>query len=66
MIRSAPLDALALIVFAYALTLAAVYWIGFRRGFRRGWEYLADALEALAIAVVALVAVFWALGQIGA
>jgi putative integral membrane protein (TIGR02587 family) len=47
------------------LTLAAVYWIGFRRGLRRGWQYLGDAMEALALAVLALVAVFWVLGQIG-
>lgn len=63
--QTAPLDALALLALAYALTLAAVYWIGFRRGLRHGWEYFADALEALAIAVVALFVVFLALGQIG-
>lgn len=51
-----PLDSLALIAFAHGLTLAAVYWINFRRGARRGWQYLADALQALALAIVALVA----------
>lgn len=60
-----PQDALFLIGAAYLLTLAAVYWIGFRRGLRHGWQLLADALEALALAVLALIAVFWALGQIG-
>jgi putative integral membrane protein (TIGR02587 family) len=62
----APLDALLLLLVAYVLTLGAVYWINFRRGVRRGWQYLADALEALALAIVALVLVFWVLGQIGA
>ena len=60
-----PLDSLLLLGFSYVLTLAAVYWIGFRRGIRRGWQYCADAIEALALAVLALVAVFWSLGQIG-
>jgi putative integral membrane protein (TIGR02587 family) len=60
-----PLDALILLGFAYILTLAAVYWVGFRRGLRRGWQYFADALEALALAVLTLVAVFWTMGQIG-
>lgn len=60
-----PLEALFLLGVSYALTLAAVYWIGFRRDLRRGWQYLADALEAMALATLALVAVFWALGQIG-
>jgi putative integral membrane protein (TIGR02587 family) len=60
-----PLDALFLLGFAYLLTLAAVYWIGFHRGLRRGWDYFADALEALALSVLALVVVLWALGQIG-
>jgi putative integral membrane protein (TIGR02587 family) len=60
-----PRDALGLIAFAYLLTLAAVYWIGFRRGTRRGWQHLADAVEALALAVLTLVVVFWTLGQIG-
>ena len=35
-----PLDSLVLLAFSYLLTLAAVYWIGFRRGLRRGWQYL--------------------------
>ena len=60
-----PLDALLLLGFAYVLNLAAVYWIGFRRGRRRGWDYAADALEALAISIVALVIVLWTLGQLG-
>lgn len=60
-----PLEALFLLGVSYALTLAAVYWIGFRRDLRRGWQYFADALEAMALATLALVAVFWALGQIG-
>lgn len=60
-----PLEALFLLGVSYALTLAAVYWIGFRRDLRRRWQYLADALEAMALATLALVAVFWALGQIG-
>jgi putative integral membrane protein (TIGR02587 family) len=60
-----PLDALKLVAFSYALTLAAVYWIGFHRGLRRGWQYLGNALEATALAILALVAVFWTLGQIG-
>jgi putative integral membrane protein (TIGR02587 family) len=63
--QNEPLDSLTLLAAAYALTLAAVYWIGFRRGLRRGWQYLGDAIEALALAVLALVAVFWVLGQIG-
>ena len=63
--QAGPLSALLLLGFAYLLTLAAVYWIRFRRGLRRGWEYFGDALEALALATLALVAVFWALGQIG-
>jgi putative integral membrane protein (TIGR02587 family) len=60
-----PMDSMLLVGFAYALTLAAVYWIGFRRDLRRGWQYFADALEALALAILALVVVFWSLGQIG-
>jgi putative integral membrane protein (TIGR02587 family) len=63
--QTGPLEALVLLALAYALTLAAVYWIGFRRGLRHGWEYFADALEALAIAILALFVVFWSLGQIG-
>ena len=61
----APSDALFLLAFSYALTLVAVYWIGFRRGLRRGWQYFADALEAVALAVVTLAVIFWTLGQIG-
>ena len=60
-----PLDSLILLGFSYVLTLAAVYWIGFRRGLRRRWQYFADAVEALGLAVLALVAVFGSLGQIG-
>jgi putative integral membrane protein (TIGR02587 family) len=63
--QNEPLDSLTLLAAAYVLTLAAVYWIGFRRGLRRGWQYLGDAIEALALAVLALIAVFWVLGQIG-
>jgi putative integral membrane protein (TIGR02587 family) len=63
--QNGPLDSLTLLAASYVLTLAAVYWIGFRRGLRRGWQYLGDAVEALALAVLALVAVFWVLGQIG-
>src|SRR5215211_1212685 len=63
--QNEPLDSLTLLAAAYVLTLAAVYWIGFRRGLRRGWQYLGDAVEALALAVLALVAVFWVFGQIG-
>jgi putative integral membrane protein (TIGR02587 family) len=63
--QTGPLGSLVLLGLAYLLTLAAVYWIGFRRGLRRGWQYFADALEALALALLALVAVFWSLGQIG-
>jgi putative integral membrane protein (TIGR02587 family) len=63
--QNEPLDLLTLLAASYVLTLAAVYWIGFRRGLRRGWQYLGDAVEALALAVLALVAVFWVLGQIG-
>lgn len=60
-----PLEALALLGASYVLTLAAVYWIGFHRELRRGWQYFGDALEALALAILALVAIFWSLGQIG-
>jgi putative integral membrane protein (TIGR02587 family) len=63
--QNEPLDSLTLLAFSYVLTLLAVYWIGFRRGLRRGWQYFGDAIEALALAVLALVAVFWVLGQIG-
>ncbi len=60
-----PVDALTLLTFSYVLTLAAVYWAGFRHGLRRGCEYFGDALEAIALAILALVAVFWSLGQFG-
>lgn len=60
-----PIDSLVLVMFAYMLTLAAVYWIGFRRGVRKGWEHGADAVEALALAIVVLLTVYWALGQLG-
>jgi putative integral membrane protein (TIGR02587 family) len=60
-----PLDALILLLFSYLLTLAAVYWINFRKGRRRGWQYAGDAVEALALALVSLAVVFWMLGQIG-
>ena len=60
-----PLGALLLLGFTFVLTSAAVYWIGFHRGLRHGWQYLGDALEALALAILALVAVFWSLGKIG-
>jgi putative integral membrane protein (TIGR02587 family) len=63
--QNEPLDSLMLLAASYVLTLAAIYWIGFRRGLRRGWQYLGDAVEALALAMLALVAVFWVLGQIG-
>ncbi len=63
--QAGPLDALAMLAVAYVLTLAAVSWIGFHRELRRGWQYFADALEALALSTLALVAVFWTLGQIG-
>jgi putative integral membrane protein (TIGR02587 family) len=63
--QNEPLDSLTLLAASYVLTLAAVYWIGFRRGLRRGWQYFGDAVEALALAVLALIAVFWTLGQIG-
>jgi putative integral membrane protein (TIGR02587 family) len=63
--QTGPIDALFLLAFSYLLTLAAVYWIGFHHGLRRGWQYLSDALEAVALAVLALLAIFVALGQIG-
>jgi putative integral membrane protein (TIGR02587 family) len=63
--QNGPLASLVLLAVSYVLTLAAVYWIGFHRGLRRGWQYFGDALEALALATLSLVAVFWALGQIG-
>jgi putative integral membrane protein (TIGR02587 family) len=63
--QTGPFDSLFLLVFAYLLSLAAVYWIGFRRGLRRGWQYLGDAAEAVALAALALVVIYWALGQVG-
>lgn len=63
--QTTPLDSLFLLALSYVLTLATVYWIGFRRGVRRGWEHWADALEALALAILSLLAIFWTLGQIG-
>jgi putative integral membrane protein (TIGR02587 family) len=63
--QAGPLEALVMLAVSYVLTFAAVYWIGFHRGLRRGWQYFGDALDAMALATLALVAVFWALGQIG-
>jgi putative integral membrane protein (TIGR02587 family) len=63
--QGTPLDSLALLGFSYLLTLALVHWSGFRRGLRRGWQYFADALEALALATLSLVVILWALGQVG-
>jgi putative integral membrane protein (TIGR02587 family) len=60
-----PVDALILLLFSYLLTFAAVYWINFRQGRRHGWQYAADAVEALALALLSLAAVLWALGQVG-
>jgi putative integral membrane protein (TIGR02587 family) len=60
-----PLDALWLLTFAFLLTLAAVYWIGFHHTERRGIDHAIDALQALAIAILSLTVVFAALGQIG-
>lgn len=60
----APLNALFLIAFAYLLTLAVVYWSGFRTGHRATWHPLGDALEAMALAIFTLFLVFGALGQI--
>lgn len=60
-----PIDSLSLLFFAYLLTLAAVYWINFRTGRRHGWQYFADAVEAVALAIVALVIILLTLGQIG-
>jgi uncharacterized membrane protein len=45
--------------------LAAAYCIGFQHGLRKRWQYFGDTVEALALAVLALVAVLWVLGQIG-
>ena len=63
--QNGPLDSLVMLAFAYVLTLAAVHWIGFHRGKRHGWQFFVDALEALALGVVALFIVFGALGQLG-
>jgi putative integral membrane protein (TIGR02587 family) len=63
--QKGPLESLLLLSFAYVLTLAAVYWIGFHRGERHGWQCFADALEAVALGIVALFVIFGALGQIG-
>ena len=60
-----PVDALWLLVFAFALTWAAVYWIGFQQIQRRGIDHAMDALQAMAIAILSLVVIFAALGQIG-
>lgn len=63
--QTSPLDALVLLIVAYSLTLVAVYWIGFRKGLRHGWQHVGDALEALAIAILAIAVIYWTLGQIG-
>lgn len=60
-----PLDAVWLLVFAFLLTWGAVYWIGFQQTERRGIDHAVDALQALAIAILSLVVIFSALGQIG-
>lgn len=60
-----PLDALWLLAFAYVLTLAAVCWIGFHLSDRTGFDHVIDAIEAMAIAILSLVAIFTVLGQIG-
>jgi putative integral membrane protein (TIGR02587 family) len=60
-----PLDAIWLLVFSFLLTWAAVYWIGFHQTQRRGIDHAIDALEALAIAILSLIVIFSALGQIG-
>jgi putative integral membrane protein (TIGR02587 family) len=59
-----PANALFLIAFAYLLTLAVVYWSGFRTGARATWRRLGDALEAMALAIFTLFLVFGSLGQI--
>ncbi|MCC7023627.1 MAG: DUF2391 family protein [Thermomicrobiales bacterium] len=63
--QSSPIESLFLLAAAYVLTLAAVAWIGFQRRVARGWARVTDAVEALAIAILALVAIFWSLGLIG-
>jgi putative integral membrane protein (TIGR02587 family) len=60
-----PLDAVWLLLFAFLLTWAAVYWIGFQQTERRGIDHAIDALQALAIGILSLVVIFAALGQIG-
>lgn len=60
-----PIDALWLLIFAFVLTWAAVYWIGFQQTERRGIDHAVDALQALTIAMLSLVVIFAALGQIG-
>ena len=60
-----PVDALWLLVFAYLLTWAAVYWIGFQQVERHGIDHAVDSLQALAIAILSLIVIFAALGQIG-
>ena len=62
--KNEPLDSLALLAFSYLLTLAAVCWIGFRRGLRRGLAVFRGCRRALSLAVLALVAVFWVLEQL--
>jgi putative integral membrane protein (TIGR02587 family) len=60
-----PLDAVWLLLFAFLLTWAAVYWIGFQQTERRGLDHAIDALQALAIGILSLIVIFAALGQIG-
>lgn len=60
-----PLDAVWLLLFAFLLTWAAVYWIGFQQTERRGIDHAIDALQALTIGILSLVVIFAALGQIG-
>src|SRR5829696_6535277 len=45
--QSERLDSLALLAALYVLTLATVYGIGFRRGLRREWQRLGDAMQSL-------------------
>jgi putative integral membrane protein (TIGR02587 family) len=60
-----PADAIWLLLFSFLLTWAAVYWIGFQQTERRGIDHAIDALQAMAIAILSLVVIFAALGQIG-
>jgi putative integral membrane protein (TIGR02587 family) len=62
--QNSPRDSLFMLLVTYLITIAAVTWIGFHRGRRRGWQHLADAAEAVALAIVALFIVFAALGQL--